>query len=248
MEVISKDKKNIFSVQIIYPDLTLRVIVCHGPQEEEESEVRISFFESLAVEIERCKASEEIPIVMGDLNAKIDENEGRLVQCSTNGKLLLELLSECDLKAANFSKVTQGKWTRIRETKKGTERSILDYILLDDQLLSHTKELIIDEERMATPYHITKCGATRKVTYTDHCSLLLTTECSKGVYKPKREKISAWNFTAEGYDKYREESKGNMQLNSHLSVEEAYDQWQKSLTVLLHNCFGKKTLRIGNRS
>ena len=42
LEVISKDAKNIFSVQVVYPDLTLRVIVCHGPQEEEESEVRLS--------------------------------------------------------------------------------------------------------------------------------------------------------------------------------------------------------------
>ena len=47
MEVISDDEKNMFSVQIVYPDLTIRVIVCHGPQEEEESEFRISFLKAL---------------------------------------------------------------------------------------------------------------------------------------------------------------------------------------------------------
>ena len=124
----------------------------------------------------------------------------------------------------------------------------MDYILLNDQLLSHTKELIIDEERMTTAYHITKCGATRKVTYTDHCSLMLTTECSKGDYRPKREIISVWNLTAEGYDKHRKALKGNIQLDSHLSPEEAYHQWQNTLTALLHNCFGKKTVRTGDVS
>ena len=65
MDVISEDEENIFSVQIVYLDFTLKVIVCHGPEEEEESEVRISFFDSLAVQIERCKASEEIPVPHG---------------------------------------------------------------------------------------------------------------------------------------------------------------------------------------
>ena len=71
MEKMTRRKKNILSARVIYPDMTLRIIVCHGPQEDEESELRISFFDDIAVEVERCIASDEIPVVMGDFNAKI---------------------------------------------------------------------------------------------------------------------------------------------------------------------------------
>jgi exonuclease III len=83
MEKVS-ELSNILSVQIVYPAVTVRVIVCHGPQEygknkkKNEEDIRKEFFENLAVEIERGKSSDEIPIVMGDLNAKMSPKEHEL--------------------------------------------------------------------------------------------------------------------------------------------------------------------------
>ena len=248
MEKVSKRRKNMLSAKIEYPDITLRVIVCHGPQEDEESDSRVSFFDDLAVEVERCTASDEIPVVLGDFNAKVKRIGEKIVPYSANGKLMQELLLEnCDLTVANFSEVTVGKWTRIQDTKKGTQRSVLDYCLLDGQLLPHLTEFTIDEEKISTPYRMTTCQGSKKITHTDHCMLMLKLDCHKGVCRPKTTKIKVWNFTPAGYVKYHEASEESISIDNTSTSDDAYEQWMKSLLILLHNCFGKRTIRIGEK-
>ena len=76
MEKVSNDYDNILAVSVKYPECTLRVIVCHGPQEDDETEIRQSFFENVAVEVERGRASDEIPINTGRYERK-NINEGQ---------------------------------------------------------------------------------------------------------------------------------------------------------------------------
>ena len=53
-EKISESKeKNIVTVQVVYPECTMRFIVAHGPQENDEIDAKNEFYESLMVEIER---------------------------------------------------------------------------------------------------------------------------------------------------------------------------------------------------
>ena len=56
-EKMSEDYENILSVRVTYPECTFRIIVCHGPQEDDESEVRQAFFENISVEVERGRKS-----------------------------------------------------------------------------------------------------------------------------------------------------------------------------------------------
>ena len=53
-EVTETELKNIMSVRIEYPLLNLRVIVAHAPQEKEKEEVRLEFYEEVAVQVERA--------------------------------------------------------------------------------------------------------------------------------------------------------------------------------------------------
>ena len=73
---------------------------------------------------------------MGDLNTKIKLVDNEMIAYSSNGKMLKELVTDCNLYVANFHEKTIGKWTRIQESKKSPTRSVLNYILLDEHIYS----------------------------------------------------------------------------------------------------------------
>ena len=81
MESVSSEESNIFTVKIEYPDKTIRAIVCHGPQEDDKQEIRSTFFEKLAVEVERCYDSGDIPIILGDLMLRYLMMQTTMRQC-----------------------------------------------------------------------------------------------------------------------------------------------------------------------
>ena len=149
MDKVSESYNNILSVQIVYPERTLRVIVCHGLQEDDESESRQDFFDNLLVEIERSRAGDETPIVVGDMNAKISMEQDKLQADSVNGRMFIDMLEISEMKVANFHEKTIGKWTRIQKDKrkKGPTKSVLDYVLVDEQMMSLITEVNIDEEK-----------------------------------------------------------------------------------------------------
>ena len=179
VEKVSENLENIFCVRITYPELILRMIVCHGPQEDDESEIRRNFFDNLAVEIECSRVAGETPIVVGDMNAKISLENGGIVAESFNGKFFKEMVEVSEMNVANFHENAIGKWTRIQNSKKkGTVKSVLDYILTDDQMNSLITEVLIDEEKYSTPFRVTKSKKANKITYTDHCSMFMTLNCS----------------------------------------------------------------------
>ena len=51
------------------------------------------------------------PIILGDFNARIHEEEDQIQSSSPNGQLLQQLIADNDLKVGNFSPQTSGSWT-----------------------------------------------------------------------------------------------------------------------------------------
>ncbi|MCH2405851.1 MAG: reverse transcriptase family protein [Nitrosopumilus sp.] len=249
MDKLSEVNSNLLTVQIIYPEVTIRIILLHGPQEGDQMEERLEFYESVAVEIERCRVSEEIPIILGDLNAKIEKHNEGVKACSANGFRLKEVIENYDLKVVNFHEKTDGKWTRILKNKKDISKSILDYILLDKQHYTQVKEMIIDEERFFTPYRITKRLGKRKITFTDHSAMLVAMNLSKGVMKKEAgmKSTKIWNFTKKGYEKYKELSKEKIDIDSTTTINRIYREWKGKVVHLLKKCFSKKTVKDGQK-
>ena len=200
-EKVSDVHVNILSVRLEYPLQTFRIIVCHGPQEDDESEIRRDFYDNILVEIERSRSADETPIVLGDMNAKIAGENGNIMGDTVNGKLFTTMIEHSEMKVANFHKNTVGKWTRIQNSKKGTAKSVLDYVLVEEDIMLLINEVVIDEEKFNTPFRVTKYKRGQKITYTDHCSIFISLDCKKGKVKPRSVKCKVWDLTDDGYVK-----------------------------------------------
>ena len=68
---------------------SIRLILGYGPQEDEKSEIREEFFQELELELRCCITSGDLPLIIGDFNAKIEPSpssfQGNPV--SENGRL-----------------------------------------------------------------------------------------------------------------------------------------------------------------
>ena len=242
IEKVSEDYNNILSVRVSYPEITLRFIVCHGPQEDDEPEERQAFFENISVEIERGRASDEIPVVLGDMNAKISKKDSDLSADSFNGKLLKKMIEDLEVKVANFHENAIGSWTRIQRNKKGVTKSVLDYILVDETTYPKVSDLVIDEEKCITPFRTITRNKEVKAIHSDHCTISMTVSYPKGVWRKRTTKRTVWDFTAEGYEKFKNASEENVCVRKSESSNTYYERWLGALVAIMGDCFSKKTV------
>ncbi len=105
--------------------LNIRIIAGYGPQENVIKEDRQGFFDELSTEMQKAKDVGNNPILIGDLNSKIERLE-EVQAMSSNGEMLLELLDYHELKVLNFDSKTTGYWTRVQTVCKKEVKSVLD--------------------------------------------------------------------------------------------------------------------------
>ena len=191
-EITETELKNIMTVRIEYPCMSIRVVVVHGPQETDKCETRAEFFEELSVQVERCLTSGDELVCVGDLNARIKCDASVMPEKdSPNGIHLSDLIQKNNLKVGNFHENCVGKWTRIQPRKDGTIcKSVLDYIMLTEKLYTSVNEVIIDEEKIFCPYRVVTEMGMQKCVYSDHCTVIAGLEVDTGHLYQKSEKIS----------------------------------------------------------
>ena len=155
-----EDDAEILVVQIKVGNQSIRIINCYGPQEDEDSAVKINFWKTLENEIISAYDHNCLILVQMDANAKVgvDVIKGDPHKQSENGYFLMEMLKRQNLSLLNGSDQCKGTITRHRKTINGEEKSILDYILVCQGLLGHFVEMFIDEERLHT---LTKYATTK---------------------------------------------------------------------------------------
>ena len=199
VNVTTTSHPNVLSARVLYKGMYFRFIAAYGPQETCSIDERTEFFEDVSIEVDNAFLLNDNPIVIGDLNAKIEYKTDVIVPTSSNGKLLAEVLEENALNVINFHPKCQGKWTR-SITKKGIlEESVIDYILVNDQILPLVQNITIDEERFFTPFSLSLQG---KQTSTDHNAIYTelswsAIECPTEKHR-KKEQYAGWNMTEEG--------------------------------------------------
>ena len=250
-EVTDTELKNILTVKVKYPNVTLRIIVVHAPQETESDELREEFFDELNVQLERGLESEDKVMLVGDLNGRVIKEDGILCPGanSPNGKRICEIVQKYELTVGNFHQNSSGKWTRIQGNKNGkVSKSTLDYVLVSADMDNSLKSFDIDEDKLFCPYRVKIERGVRKVTYSDHCAIVAEFDIDTGFCKPQRVKYQVWNFRdEEGMAKYIENTKVELEINrdTNGSTTMLYQNWVDEFEKLLSRCFSKRTVKEG---
>jgi exonuclease III len=244
-EVKNDDFNNIFVVRIKYKNETVRLVVIHGPQESDPVENRTAFFEELAVQVERCDMAGDKLILLGDFNARIEEQEDEVLALSPNGQLLRELLAEHNLKALNFQPQSTGVWTRIQKKNGTVDKSTIDYVLMKVENLSLVADMVVDEAKLFCPYRESTSKNIKSIVFSDHCAIIFTVNIQMSVHIDNGASYKTWNYTEEGYTTYKIESVEQMDAKWSPDSTQAYDFWTIEFEKLLSRCFSKKTVKMG---
>ena len=226
------DHENIISVRVVYKHKTVRIIVAYGLQEKEELERRKEFFTKLGIEIERTMHAGEGVLIIGDLNAKLEQNDDKITPLSGNGVLLLELIEDMHLNVINFSPLCQGKWTYSKEVKGEKIRSRLDYLLVSEDFTKSVRGMEIDEEKSMCPFHITKEMGETKMIYSDHNPLIVDLELIPT--KTKVVKEEKWIITKPGLEKFHSLT-GEFKCS-----DNTYKTFESSLLNVMKKCFRRE--------
>ena len=107
--------------------------------------------------------------MVGDFNAKLGKDVigGDVHPMSPNGRLLFSLCNNYYLFVLNFSNLCKGVSTRIHNYRNKVEKSVLEYVLISEDLYPHFVSMHIDEEKHFTPWRLINKGKK----FSDHCAI-----------------------------------------------------------------------------
>ena len=147
----------------------------YGKQENEKLETVEREFSLLTTQIIRLKQDGHI-ILAGDFNAKIEINDKNqtIQNQSRNGRLLKQTM-EMTQTTPITTESNWGKWTRVNRHKT-EERSIIDYIVTDQEIAKKVTWMLIDETGNHRP---------KGKNETDHNTIILEIK----IEQKKKEKI-----------------------------------------------------------
>ena len=249
------EEAEILAVQIALKDKNLRIINGYGPQDDDPQQIRLNFWLGLEEEIISAKHENCMVIVQMDANAKVGkdiiENDPNS-SADNNGRNLLQLIERQGLKILNSDKKCVGTITRFRETINTTEVSVLDYVLVCEDMYHYFVDMHIDEDRKFT---LTKYATTKgksKLVKSDHNPMIckFNIQYEKRTQRLKRREI--FNLkNKECQAMFYETTNNNLKLqyclNKNGSIEEKSNHFFKTFDDILHKTFSKIRIRVGAR-
>ena len=136
-------------VEIKTAEGPVRIVSGYGPQENWEEEKRRPFFLALEIEIEKSELAGVSVIIELDANSKFGKHyiTNDPHDMSPNGALLSEIIERHNIIVGNGSPKCSGTITRRRVTKRRTEESVIDVVLLSSELKEHMTSVHIDEKK-----------------------------------------------------------------------------------------------------
>ena len=112
---------------------------------------------------------------------------------NNNGKLFELFLSRNPhLRCVNALQLCEGLITRIRKTKNGCEKSVLDFFIVCNKILPFVKKMIIDEPRAHVLTNFNPVKTKGRAIETDHTTEILELELS--YQKRRKERKEVFNF------------------------------------------------------
>ena len=105
-----------------------------------------------------------------DANAKVGERiiKGDPHHTSSNGKIMLDIMERQNMIIANSLDICRGTITRERVFEKKAEKSVIDYIVISEDLLTYLVEMTIDEARVDVLSRFVKTRNGNRTVKSDH--------------------------------------------------------------------------------
>ena len=153
----------------------VRIISGYGPQENWKVEDKLPFFRALEEEIKKAKLHEKSIFIQLDANSKLGQDiiKGDPHTQTENGKILAAIIKRNAMIVMNsVESKCSGKVTRRRITRKVNEESIIDFVIVCEEMEELISEVTIDEERKHVLVRHTKTKNGVKVKESDHNSIV----------------------------------------------------------------------------
>ena len=216
--------------------ISVRIILGYAPQETDNADARESFFTELDVEVTNCLIANDLPIIVGDMNAKVKNKDGQITHASRNGKLLMEIVQNDQLEILNFHERCSGKWTHVIRTTGAA--STLDYVITSNEVTKCVEKITIDEECLLCPFRIEKYKSKSEPKYSDHNAIIteLKIEHERTVSRSQKK----WRITTEGLDEFQKLTTEGMDMDlTGNNIQEKYDALERKINILMEQCFRK---------
>ena len=122
------------------------MVLVYGSQENDSVNKIQDFYDSISVQVERANLAGDSVFLVGDFNAKLCEEiiRGEIHQMSNNGACLNGIIEKYNLVVLNALEICSGTFTWVKN-KIPVEKSVLDYVITSQDLVSSVNSLKIDE-------------------------------------------------------------------------------------------------------
>ena len=142
------DDAEAISVEIWVEGFPIRLVNGYGPQVYDNTNRKDKFWKYLETEVENASNSGAAFVLQmdGNLWAGKDIIPGDPKEQNPNGKFFKQFLdTNKHLTVVNALPLCEGKFTRIKHTKNGTQETIIDFFVVCDKILPLVTKMKIDE-------------------------------------------------------------------------------------------------------
>ena len=230
----NKEVGEIMWVTISNGRTNIRMGLVYAPQENETKVAELkTMYKSISGQVKKAKEKKQNLLLIGDFNCKI----GSVVKKNTEeitrgGNMLLDMVGKHDLKIMNTSKKCQGVWTRT----DGSKRSILDYVIVENEDEELVKEMIIDEEREITPNH----NQDGRTIYSDHFTIKLEMNWNMRYKAGEHSRTVINEETNAEFELKTTESDLLSIWKTTANSQEKYSKWNKEVTDIAESIYVRK--------
>ena len=228
----------------------VRIISGYGPQESWNESDRTPFFLALDKEIVKAGLQGRSMIIQMDSNSKLgaDMIPNDPHQQSHNGKLLSEIIHKHGLIVTNgVTDKVNGLITRRRVTKESVEESIIDHLIISDDLKDIFENLIIDEERKHVLTKISKTKAGIITKESDH-NVLISKFKFKWNKRSLQKRVELYNLKNVDCQKKFKEVTNNSNLanifdNEDEDLHKSTEKFINRVDEIIKGCFKKVRIK-----
>ena len=155
------DEAEFITIRLRFDDQHIRLVLVYGPQENDSVNKIRDFYDSIGVQAEGANLAGDSVFLVGDFNAKLGAEiiRGEIHQMSNNGARLNDIMEKYNLAVLNTLEICSGTFTWVKN-KIPVEKSVLDYVITSQDLVSSVKSLKIYEAKKFTPWKSLKVWKT----------------------------------------------------------------------------------------